>query len=86
MLGLTVLRNNASYFAIMIESDPKTTAERAQRHRVDLSRKIDLLLSEVAVIRRKVDALDGGCPLVQVVGERRAADRAIAASLSRERS
>ena len=32
-------------------------------------------------MRRKLDGLDDGCPLARVVGERRAADQAIASAL-----
>ena len=79
-MGLTVLGNNAIYFAIMMGPETKTTAERAQRHRNGLARKLDLILAEVAVIRRRVDQIST-CPIAEMAAERRSADRAIAAAL-----
>ena len=64
MLGLTVLGNDAIYFAIMMGPETKTTAERAQRHRNGLARKLDLILAEVAVIRRRVDQIST-CPIAK---------------------
>ena len=64
----------------MIEPEPKTTTERAQRHWDGIGRKLDLILAEVAVIRRRVDQIST-CPIAEMAAERRSADQAIAAAL-----
>ena len=59
-----------------------TPAERAARHRHGMAAKLDLVLSEISALRRKVDGLER-CPIASVVAERRAADQAIASALRR---
>jgi hypothetical protein len=74
---------NDATLRAMSEANSRTIAERAQRHRNGVAKKLDVLLAEVTTLRRQVERLSS-CPIADLADQRRRANQAIAGAFNRE--